>query len=220
MNVKCEIKRNSWAYLNPMRGRAVVITKNHPVHLNLYIQIVCTFWMGADKHSFSILHWFHVLPNNKQKYAWYCHEPQNDPMDSEITTNDDARTELNEWKRFGNVAECMALVHYLALAQFGDVVSYANVRRSLLKKKQQQQHSTAPMYLWKMANARIECKCTWAYIRSLADVGKWCEKPSFESKTWITSTLHTATAESIFRNNWKIMHSHAHKHNNDMRTVQ
>lgn len=163
-------------------------------------------------------------------YVYTCVERMQEAKPSENNLVN-VRTHKYEWKANSHVfafiggCDCLCVVcavfvhsqmctlnrlpvcNCLSLAPiFGDVVSYSNVRRSNMYCAEN------GWYLWKMAmraTSRMQVHLgTYKVIGRF--VGKWCEKPSFVLKTWITSTVTaTATAESIFRNNWKIMHSHA-----------
>lgn len=127
----------------------------------------------------------------------------------------------------------------VSLTQFSDVGSHSNVRRTEWLSWCVCVQCTYPwmwiaqkwgIHLWKMAMRATECKCTWAYIymRSLADVGN-SEKPSFESKTWITSTQSDRdgnTEESRaqqqpnpFLEITGKLCTHMHQHNVDRRTI-
>lgn len=86
---------------------------------------------------------------------------------------------MNE--RFGLIAKCIIV----SLAQFGDVGFVFQCTSIFCTQQQRKQCVCGARILVENARKHMHCvriECTWAHIRSLADVGKWWEKPSFELK--------------------------------------
>lgn len=106
-----------------------------------------------------------------------------------IHTYIDVHTDLNVWIRMHGPRSLGVCVHIRQKSAIYNIHIY--------------------MFRGNRRCAQLKCKCTWAYIRSLADSWKkWCEEPSFESKTCITSSAQQQP-NPFLDINWKIMHSHA-----------